>query len=586
MKQHRHFVLFALGLSLVQGWMLARAEPIAQTVTVSGASSVGFEIPPGAVGSTLELTLLPGDNKEFISSTIEMEDKSDTAMWRRTTDAKDKQIYTITGVFSSRQWLKVTGKLRNTNPGRGPGGGETSFTVTSPALDIDVVGNKNPQGGIDPENTEDICAAVLIPGGPLIPISISRQFTVANVTLDCIQGLPNLRLFTNAKGVNPVALPLRVAAQTLTLYVGYASNGAYPPIGLKVSGDTMQGTVSDQITLLPVWMKQSNFPTSTTPTDTGPTAEKIIENKALAYITGVPEMPQVELRLGDGSVAGLTVDWFLNVTTERSKRGTLDNLRLPAADSAHVAIDQPWRLSDYYIPPSDFFGGKCVATFRVKTSGGAYVTKESKVQFTIRGKNPLDADAKAHIVGTQGAYRFAWAMVQHESREDNKVFNQFNPSGGNIEQPDYGAPNGWGIAQLDKPLGKMASTKEVYNWKANVEKFYAELAEKTGDQNRYFDAVQRTYGARSDYEPPPAVAPGIAVDMTPLEAGVITLYNGVGACPVVRLKGPSGKKQTFKNPWEYLPNGPVGHKWVYHPNVKNYLNKVLDEYNGATTVSE
>lgn len=78
-------------------------------------------------------------------------------------------------------------------------------------------------------------------------------------------------------------------------------------------------------------------------------------------------------------------------------------------------------------------------------------------------------------------------MVQHESRQGNRCYNQFNSGGdgpGNLERPNFGAPDGWGIAQLDKPLGVSASTTEFYEWKKNVDKFFLELDEKEAVTNR------------------------------------------------------------------------------------------------------
>lgn len=240
--------------------------------------------------------------------------------------------------------------------------------------------------------------------------------------------------------------------------------------------------------LLPIELKQLNYPTSSETTDLGPTQEKAIAANQVAYITGAPQMPQLQVALGGGSISGFTVEWRMEVTTERPERGTKDNFVVPQTNESNVVsvpLEQPWLIYNYYITPVDFFGGSCTIYYRIKNSTGVYVTDEQAFSFKIRGKNPKDADAKAYIQSTEEDYRFAWAIIQHESRQDeygNKVYNQFNSGGSSKEVPNFSGnypdEDGWGIAQLDKPLDVSASTVEVYNWQQNVSKFYAELDQK------------------------------------------------------------------------------------------------------------
>lgn len=334
-------------------------------------------------------------------------------------------------------------------------------------------------------------------------------------------------------------------------------------------------------------MKQLNYPISANTTDLGPTAEKSIGEDGIAYITGAPEMPRLEASIGGGSLSGMTVEWRVEVKTERSERGTKDDFTIPETDVIEKPIGEAWEIHEDYAAPREFFGGKVTVFYRIKKSGGGYLTDEQQITFKIRGKNPKDADAQNHIQSTQGSHRFAWAMAQHESRQGQRVYNHFNSGGSTKELPNLGPPDGWGIAQLDRPLGVSANTKEVYSWHANVEKFYAELNEKQAAQQRYFDAIQRTYP--SQYQAPPAnfVHPGTSTSMTALEAGIITLYNGVEGCPTASLIGASGKRVVFKNPWKFTPSAPSGQRWSYHPNKYNYLKKVIyDEFEGNLSTQE
>ncbi len=186
------------------------------------------------------------------------------------------------------------------------------------------------------------------------------------------------------------------------------------------------------VLLLPVELKQLNYPTSTDTTDMGPTQSKVIGADQIAYITGTPEMPRLEASLGAALLSGMTVECRMEVKTERTERGTKDDLYIPQTDETSVVtlpINQPWRIYEDFIAPADFFGGTCTVFFRIKGSGGNYLGDEQKFEFKIRGKNPKDADAKSYIEGSEGTYRFAWAMAQQESRQGNRVHNQFNSGG-------------------------------------------------------------------------------------------------------------------------------------------------------------
>jgi alpha-tubulin suppressor-like RCC1 family protein len=379
--------------------------------------------------------------------------------------------------------------------------------------------------------------------------------------------------------LGPTAAPI-----SLTDVVGINNGNC-----ILVSAVMPNDTTDKPRLLLPVEIKQLNYPTSTDTTDMGPVQEKVISAGGVVYLTGAPEMPRLEARIGNGAIANMTVEWRLEVKSERTERGTKDDHRLPQTDETDVvelSIDQPWKIYDYYIAPADFFGGKCSVYYRIKGASG-YLAEEQKFEFKIRGKNPKDADAKAHIQGTQGVYRLAWAMAQHESRQGNRVYNQFNSGGdgpGNLELPNFGPPDGWGIAQLDTPLGVSASTSEVYSWRNNAMTFYLELAEKQATQQRFFNAVAAAYPSNSEAQAPPTsfTHPGTSTTMTALEAGTVTLYNGAGGCPTTTLGG-----TTYQNPWTFDPNRPSGQKWRYDANSYNYLYKVIhDEFEGTLTTQE
>jgi hypothetical protein len=407
---------------------------------------------------------------------------------------------------------------------------------------------------------------------------------------------------TTARGERPVFL--RRAYGNKGAIVGtatYTQTGTNDPTAAGSHG----------VLLAPFAVSQSNYPvpsTADSSTDSGATtATQVITGagateNGIALITGAPAMPQLTAQIMGFSGGGMTVDWRLAVTSERTERGTKDNIFLPVQAGEggsggpgivdNVPINTAWDISgDYLMSPQSFFGGKVTIYYRIKKADGTYIepSEQTLTTFKIRGLNPLDATAKNFIVtGLAGGansdvFQFAWAIVQHESREGNKVYDQFNPSGSTAELPDYGAPDGWGIAQLDHPLGVSANTEEVYNWQLNLSKFYQEIDQKIAAQQRFFAAVAAAYPTDTDAQNPPTT-PLYGQSMTALAAGAITLYNGAGAppggtpCPTTVLGGVS-----YQNPWTFTSTPPTGQpKWVYHPNGYDYLHQVVLEYLGES----
>jgi len=362
---------------------------------------------------------------------------------------------------------------------------------------------------------------------------------------------------------------------------------------------------SHGVMLAPFVVSQSNYPvpsTADSSTDSGATtAAQVITGagateNGIALITGAPAMPQLTAQImGFGSSSTLTVDWRLAVTSERTERGTKDNIFLPVQAGEggsggpgivdNVPINTAWDIfGDYPMSPQSFFGGNVTIYYRIKKADGTYIepAEQTLTTFKIRGLNPLDATAKNFIItGLAGGansdvFQFAWAQVQEESREGAHVYNQFNASGSTAELPNFTGPDGWGIAQLDKPLEVSASTEEVYNWQLNLNKFYQEVDEKIAVQQNFFSKVAAAYPTDTDAQNPPTTTL-YGTSISALAAGAITLYNGAGGCPYTTVGGVQ-----YQNPWTFDHTQPSGQKWQYHANEQDYLHKVLQEYQGAT----
>lgn len=290
-------------------------------------------------------------------------------------------------------------------------------------------------------------------------------------------------------------------------------------------------------------------------------------------------MPQLKASFS-GLAANINVDWKLEIKTERTERGTKDDKNYPASGYKTLPGNQTWDIGAEF--GTDFVGGKCKLFYKV--GGGA----EQTLEFFIRGKNPRDADALAHVTNhaKSATYPYAWAMVQHESRQGNRCYNQLNSGGdgsGNLERPNFGAPDGWGIAQLDKPLNVSASTNEVYEWKKNVDKFYLELDEKEVATNRFFNAVAQAFPNDPDAANPPAsyTISGTSTAYSAKQLSTMILYNGASGTQSSTLNG-----KTYLNPWRFNPNG--NPKWTFQDNIYDYagVKVIRREVESQSPVSE
>ena len=75
----------------------------------------------------------------------------------------------------------------------------------------------------------------------------------------------------------------------------------------------------------------------------------------------------------------------------------------------------------------EIVGGRYELTSRVRSLD--FAATNSTALF-MRGKNPLDADAKAYIDAHVDPefVDYAWMIAKHESKSGSRVYNQFNPA--------------------------------------------------------------------------------------------------------------------------------------------------------------
>lgn len=146
------------------------------------------------------------------------------------------------------------------------------------------------------------------------------------------------------------------------------------------------------MSLLPVEFKQENVPNvgfAVNTTDmASPYSTATISNGGVAYITGQPAMPQLKASF-PGLAASISIDWKLEIKSERTERGTKDDKKYPASGYKTPPGDQAWDIGTEF--GTDFVAVKCKLFYKV--NGGA----EQTFEFFIRGKNPRDADARAYV---------------------------------------------------------------------------------------------------------------------------------------------------------------------------------------------
>lgn len=313
----------------------------------------------------------------------------------------------------------------------------------------------------------------------------------------------------------------------------------------------------------------------------GQRGERMIGVGGMAFITGQPAMAQLRARFRD-MPAEVSVEWRLVIRTERpGDRFALDDRDIPALQGGQpqwvtLQGDQEWDITAAM--GGEFVGGDCILHYRLNGGNAGSVT------FRLRGKNPLDADARARIDASVGAdfQAYAWGMAKHESRQNTRVYNQFNTQATIEGTLNWGTPNGWGICQIDRPVGNPGvTTAEVWDWHTNVAAMNDKLVEKQATYNRFIGYFRDSYGQQANWSEPPAAH---TIGNTTLSAeawGVMVLYNGAGGLPV---STPPTRPTGFQCPWVFNPTTGA---WTFHDNQNTYAGgRVRPELEGTVNTQE
>lgn len=318
--------------------------------------------------------------------------------------------------------------------------------------------------------------------------------------------------------------------------------------------------------LYPLRVVQDNWPESRTSTDFGNRHSKRILRDGIAYVTGEPAAPQLK-----ASFVGLPefvdVGWQFNLTSERIERGTLDNRTVPVSGWTDVAGDDEW---DIAAALNEIVGGRAVVSAQIDGN------KTCSTAFFIRGKNPSDAAAREYINANVDAefQAYAWMIAKHESKFGPWVYNQFNAHGSKKELPNYGAPSGWGIAQIDKGQNG-DSTAEVYDWHENVASMNATLISKRRRYNEIIGWYRAAYqdDASTHWTEPDNVSTNVnGTVILGRQWAIMTLYNGARGTHPLPFAGHTDEKTP-------IHFDPVTTNWVLYTNSNNYVPVVFGDAN-------
>ena len=350
------------------------------------------------------------------------------------------------------------------------------------------------------------------------------------------------------------------------------------PVGedLEVALDFRVTNVSDgdlpstlMAAICPLRVVQANWPVTRTTTDFGTRRSKRIFRDGIAYVTGEPAAPALTA-VFQGLSECVAVDWRLDLTTERSERGALDNRHIPASGWIMKPGDEAW---DIAAELDEIVGGTNTISIRINgMSVGSFA-------HFIRGKNPEDKVVEAFVRANipPPDDDIVLAIARHENRWGRYVYNQFNPGPDSyVEKLDFGSPGGWGICQIDRSgFGGTTTTEEAWNWKANILSGMSVFAEKVGNQTTFINRFRREYGLSGDWTEPPGTyvhVPETGIALPPATWGGIVLYNGTNGVPASTAVG-----HTFASPWTFTPES----GWNLWDNNNSYAEKISLEMHGG-----
>ena len=260
------------------------------------------------------------------------------------------------------------------------------------------------------------------------------------------------------------------------------------------------------------------------------------------------------------------VAWPPTLSSERAERFALDDRTYPvAALGASAAYDIGSAMGE-------IVGGLYTLNSRVWHLDFAATNAAT---FRIRGKNPLDADAKTYIDSHVDAEfaGYAWMIAKHESKAGDRVYNQFNPANPLKELPNKtnGQDSwGWGIGQIDKGTNGCVAA-EVYDWHRNVESVNATLRDKLSRYSEIVRLYRNAYQSDSStrWFEPDSISTNInGTVVSARQWSIMTLYNGTRGAHPLPFAGHEGERTP-------IHFDPATTNWILYTNSNDYVPTVL-----------
>lgn len=225
-------------------------------------------------------------------------------------------------------------------------------------------------------------------------------------------------------------------------------------------------------------------------------------------ITAAPAMPtvpfQAEVKPASINIADITFKWYLDMTF--TQHGRNDRHRVPDAGTTDITGNGDWTPEW-----GDLFAGGEVKVY-VTAVVDSVEAKGDKKGYEIRGTNPANGDVNATLGGFPATNIACW--------ESMHTLDQFTAA----EWPLFGAPNGWGIMQLDNPPAQCPLTERViWNWRDNTAMGLCAIDGKRREAQASINNVSRTYPAAPPF---PATVAINGQTYSAFSIDVIKRYNG------------------------------------------------------------
>jgi hypothetical protein len=192
-------------------------------------------------------------------------------------------------------------------------------------------------------------------------------------------------------------------------------------------------------------------------------------------ISDVPEMPDVTfdaIVIPQDILADVTFQWYLDMTFTQHNRN--DQHRVPETGTIDIQGDGSWAPNWRNL----FAGGNLVV--HVKASIRGVEAEDKQEGYKIKGNNPANAIVNSELGGSPATNIACW--------ESGHTLDQF----GGDQWPLFGAPNGWGIMQIDNPPAQCPLDENViWNWKTNVGMGLCVIGQKERDARGYPGRIRR-----------------------------------------------------------------------------------------------